>query len=479
VTSISEDAFGACFGLTSITIPNGVTSIGADAFSHCTSLTSITIPIGVNSIGASAFSNCISLTSITIPDSVISIGARAFFECTGLASINVGNSVISIGNSTFSQCTSLTSINVGADNTTYSSENGVLFNKNKTKIIEYPCGKQGAYSIPNGVTSIGREAFSNCTDLTSITIPNSVDSIGEHAFSSCVGLTSITIGNSVTFIGMFAFTSCTGLTSITSLNHVPPTLGINVFFNGNKTKTALYVPQSSTQAYKSTPGWSDFKLVNPTVTDITGVPTAIEIGLPFTLTGTIVPEYFADNAITWSVENAGATGAGVYGGVFLATSEGTVVLKATIADGKAVGTPYEQFFFINAVVSVASNDRVVPQSKPSEAAVVVPVNRLATGFTAGPNPAGALRATPVQFFRSGSQLESATLSVYDASGNAVRKIAISDKAALGNSEKRVVGSWNLKDAKGRQVPEGMYLVKGTIKTKGGKKENVSAVVGVR
>ena len=112
VSSIGDEAFKKCTGLTSITIPNSVTSIGLGAFSGCTSLTSVTIPNSVTSIGDGAFSGCTSLTSVTIPNSVTTIGDRAFSGCASLTSVTIPISVTSIGEGAFAYCTALTSINI-------------------------------------------------------------------------------------------------------------------------------------------------------------------------------------------------------------------------------------------------------------------------------------------------------------------------------------------------------------------------------
>ena len=216
VASIGRSAFYGCSGLTSITIPNSVTSIGEGAFWACRGLTSITIPNSVTSIAERTFYGCSSLTSVTIPNSVTSIGDYAFLNCEGLKSVIIGNSVASIGEGVFNICVNLVEINVESTNASYLSENGVLFNKDKTTIVRYPSGKtETTYTIPDGVTCIGYAAFNRCSVLTSITIPNTVTSISNNAFNGCSGLTSITIPNSVTSIGSNAFNRCGNLTSIT------------------------------------------------------------------------------------------------------------------------------------------------------------------------------------------------------------------------------------------------------------------------
>ena len=141
VTSIGDDAFSGCTGLTRINIPNTVTKIGASAFGSCTGLTSITIPDNVTSIGAAAFRGCKGLTSITIPDSVTWIGDTTFSYCTGLTSVTIGSGVTSLYDYIFMGCTSLTSITSNA--TTAPTIKSQTFKNVKT---------DGTLYVPSGST---------------------------------------------------------------------------------------------------------------------------------------------------------------------------------------------------------------------------------------------------------------------------------------------------------------------------------------
>lgn len=205
ITTIGREAFENCYNLTNITLPNSLTEIGYEAFRNCEKLTNVSIPEGVTSIGYGAFYGCLSLNHITIPDGVTEIGKTAFYNCPNLKNVSIPSSVTTIGTMAF-----CSNINVAKDNPNYSSEDGVLFDKSKTTLIQYPLGKRGKYTIPNGVTKIAPTAFIDCFDLTSLTIPSSV--------------TEIETSGNPSFVNINAFEYCSKLYEIynfSSLNITP------------------------------------------------------------------------------------------------------------------------------------------------------------------------------------------------------------------------------------------------------------------
>lgn len=336
VNFINAGAFAECSNLTSVTILNGVTSIGKNAFCGCTSLASITIPSSVNYIGKTCFYLCTNLktinvdkenkffyskngvlyykdkqtttllfyspantnTSFSVPDGVNKISDYAFND-SKLKSIYIPKSVKTLEMGffqsffsfhTFKNCNKLETINVDADNENYCSENGIIYDKNKTVLIKYPPAKKDkSFIAPNTVLYVNTDAFNNCNNLINIkffepttdsffyidslafyncnnlesvilpnlmteissatfeycknlknvVIPNSVSEIKEYAFCGCSSLTNITIPNSVTSICIGAFEDCLCLKSITIPNNVT-SIGYSTFSGCSNLKDIYY-----------------------------------------------------------------------------------------------------------------------------------------------------------------------------------------------------------------------------------------------
>jgi len=294
---------------------------------HVDEITSIEIDNGVTSIGASAFNFFTKLTSITIPASVTSIGNFAFYR-SGLLSIIIPESVTFVGYLVFGGCTAMTSISVAAGNTEYSSENGVLFNSDKTTLVAFPSGITNIYVIPESVEIIGpgsfwenqlavvilpssllsisENSFRLSENLVSIFIPSSVESIGDYAFLDCFALTNVIIPASVKNIGRGIFNGCKQLSNIVNAGRTPQILPHAIF---NETDVfhntcTLWVPPASVNAYKTATEWKEFKNIFSGISldkeEIYLFPGATE-----TLTATIHTPLINvfSTASVWTIEN--------------------------------------------------------------------------------------------------------------------------------------------------------------------------------
>jgi len=214
VTSIPYGAFSGCTELTTIVIPSTVTSLGCASFRNCTNLSSISLSPGLTEIQEDTFWGCSSLTEITIPFGVTKIGKYAFW-CSGLSNITIPASVVSLEICAFGGCDNLNTVFIPASvtefydpfnqceniiaiefdeaNTVFKDIDGVVFDKAGTEIIFFPYGKGGAYTIPDGVTTIRYYLFYNHKNLYSVTLPASLTTIGSDAFFCCEDLEEIKV----------------------------------------------------------------------------------------------------------------------------------------------------------------------------------------------------------------------------------------------------------------------------------------------
>lgn len=374
VTSVADDAFAATYSLTSVSLPTTVTNLGATAFGYCFSLLTFNIPASVTSIGPDEFLNCYNLTSINvatnnpayaspggvlfdksettlidfpaglggtynIPSGCTTIDTNAFFLCDYLTNVTFPPSVTTLDDGAFADCAfpaitlgggvnyispsafsgniELQAINVNSTNTTFSSLNGVLFNKNQTTLVEFPPGLTGGYTVPDSVTSVGTSAFKDSL-VDDVIIPGNVAVIGELAFQGCGGLTNVTMSNGVASLGLAAFADCSELATVTipaSVTYLPANLFaysglVSVYFQGNEPgsdASAFYGDSATVYFLAGTGSWGpEFDGLTTVMEDAPNPNGALSI--------TILPAGAAVAGAQWQVD-----------GGLLQPSEATVV----------------------------------------------------------------------------------------------------------------------------------------------------------
>ncbi len=271
VSTIGANAFEFCGSLTNIVIPNSVTSIGAVAFWNCTSLTSVTIGTNVTDIGDYAFGDCTSLSTVTIPNSVTTIGTNAFENCTSLTSVTNGANVTVIEDYAFWFCTDLTGVYFNGDAPSLGSD---VFSGDNGATVYYLPGTAGwgqtfgglptalwpvsnwTYFVNKGtITVTGYSGPGGAVTFPSTIYGLPVTTIGANAFEDCTNLTSVTIGSNITSIRDYAFWFCTNLTGVYFKGNAP-SVGSDVFYDDNNA-TVYYLP--------GTTGWSPMLAGCPTL----------------------------------------------------------------------------------------------------------------------------------------------------------------------------------------------------------------------
>lgn len=347
LTSIGGWAFDNCTALTDLTLPNSLVKLGFAAFAGCSSLENVTLSENLFLLLSGAFSGCSKLTSIVIPNNVTTIESQTLDHCTSLTNVVIGAGVVSIGERAFGSCSNLTSvtvpasttninlnafqgstslveINVNTQNSTYSSVDGVLFDKSQTTLVRYPEGKcVPNYVVPNGVTNVGPRAFDLCANLTAITLPETLTRVGDWAFRGCgltrlalpnnltniqdasyvsiggpfgvfnwcTSLTNVIFGKDLAYLGTGAFTFCTSLTEVFFQGNAPATVGTNggpipgpwIFLNAPLV-TVYYLP--GTTGWEPTFSQHPTRLWNPQVQTGDGSFGVGANGFGFNIAGT-------------------------------------------------------------------------------------------------------------------------------------------------------------------------------------------------
>ena len=226
----------------SYSVPATVKTIGRYAFLGNRKLTGVTLPSGLKSLESQAFLGCTKLESITLPSTLESIGISTF-ESTGLKTITIPANVKSIGNYALDCCEKMTTIQVHKNNAYFSSDGIALFNKDKTKLIQYPLGRYGTYNIPGTVREFTTHAFWFNQNLTGLELPDSLKSIPDKAFKGCSNLFTLEVPHTVQSIGKEIFSADSAPDTVVFYGSAPAIPNGAPFYDPNGTvNMTVYYP---------------------------------------------------------------------------------------------------------------------------------------------------------------------------------------------------------------------------------------------
>ena len=265
VIEIDGRAFANCDKITSVSTPVTVQSVGARAFYECAELTSVRLSDNITEIGDDAFIRCRKLKDINIPKNLQRLGEYVFVLCEGIEELTLPKTLTEMGEAAFYGCKSLRTLTVEEGNPKYLTEDGVLFNLDKTTLILFPAQNDMThYDVPATVTTIevaafcvsklksvtlspmlteiGAEAFILMDQLESITIPSSLTTIGNGAIAACASLKEIYVSDGVQSIGQGAFSENPSLVKV----HLPEELTRieSLLFKGCTSLSEVNIPEN-------------------------------------------------------------------------------------------------------------------------------------------------------------------------------------------------------------------------------------------
>lgn len=302
VEIIGDRAFSGCENLVHINVPSTVSYIGVGCFFGCYKLTELEVdtnnaryhnqenilvdivdktlikylpkktleshietPAGIIHIGNYAFDGCYGLTSVSVNEGCTDLGERSFVSCKDLKEISLPSSLNNITYNAFENCDKLEVLSVKDNNPNYSSVGGVLYSKDKKKLIICPKSKKSPFFFPDTVEEINEGAFAGCSRINTIILPHSIRKINEYAFNGCAALRFISIPKNLEEIGSFSFAGCTNLKQINVYSDVPPHCGVCSFDSNISQTCRIEVPYDTEMNYRAEYGWDIFKNVKETL----------------------------------------------------------------------------------------------------------------------------------------------------------------------------------------------------------------------